>query len=267
MRSWRPPSSRRRSGGGLRGGLLRGLHGFGALEHGLHDVVIARTAAQIAVEVRAHVRFGQARTRVRERHRAHHHAGRAEAALQAVAVAESGLHRMHRAVGGETFDRRHVHAVALHGERVARFDRAAVQMHGARAALGRVAADVRAGETPLLAQKLDQKRVRFDLGGHGLAVDREAEADRHGLSPVARSDARASRPGTTLGEDQGPAWPAFTTCPEMPPAIFRPARVRIGRRRMPRRGLGARDEDKSEGESGDEGPAGAVLFSAWNACC
>ena len=107
------------SSGGRCGGGRRGAHLFSACEHGLHDVVITGAAAQVAFEVRAHVGLGEVRIRRDERRRAHHHARRAESALQAVAFAERGLHRMQFAVLREPFDRGDVHAVALHGELVA----------------------------------------------------------------------------------------------------------------------------------------------------
>ena len=56
-----------------------------------------------------------------------------------------------------------VDAVRLHGEDVAGLDRAAVEMDGARAALRGVAADVRAGEPQLIAEKLDEQDVGFDV--------------------------------------------------------------------------------------------------------
>ena len=82
---------------------------------------------------------------------AHHHARRAETALQAVAFAKRGLHGMQRAVGREPFDGGDVGALGLHGEHVARLHGAAVQMDGAGAALRGVAADVGAGQAQLVA--------------------------------------------------------------------------------------------------------------------
>jgi hypothetical protein len=47
----------------------------------------------------------------------HHEAGRAEAALKAVTFVKRLLHGMQRcAIGGETFDGRHLVTLSLHGE-------------------------------------------------------------------------------------------------------------------------------------------------------
>jgi hypothetical protein len=62
---------------------------------------------------------------------------------------------MQRAVFGESFDGGDLCAFGLHCEDVAGFDRASVQMDSACAALGRIAADVRAGEPELIAKELD----------------------------------------------------------------------------------------------------------------
>jgi hypothetical protein len=56
-----------------------------------------------------------------------------------------------------------------------------VDVHGARAALRGVAADVRAGETQVVAQQLDQQRPRVDRGVDGLAVDGQRKRDGHVL--------------------------------------------------------------------------------------
>jgi hypothetical protein len=55
-------------------------------------------------------------------------------------------------------------------------------MHGARAALGGVAADVRAGQAQMLAQEIDEQRVGRDIGRDGLAVDAQRKRDGHGGS-------------------------------------------------------------------------------------
>ena len=79
--------------------------------------------------------------------RGHDHAGGAEAALQAVMLAERLLHRMQRrAVGGETLDGLDLVSIRHHRQRGAGFHRLAVEMHDAGAALRGVAADMGAGE-------------------------------------------------------------------------------------------------------------------------
>src|SRR6185437_4493680 len=137
-----------------------------ALLHRLDDVVIARATAKVTVERLADLRFGRALLLRCEPDRGHHHSGRAEAALQAVVLAEGGLHRMELAVGGgEALDRRDRGAVGLDREDVAALHGLSVDQHRARAALGGVAADVRAGELHAAAQEIDKERSGFDLGG------------------------------------------------------------------------------------------------------
>ena len=70
---------------------------------------------------------------------------RAIAALEAVVVDERGLHRMQIVTVRQALDRRDRVAVVHHGERQAGVDPAAVDQHGAGAALSVVAALFRAG--------------------------------------------------------------------------------------------------------------------------
>src|SRR6195952_2827967 len=84
----------------------RGLARLAELDR-LDDVVIARAAADVAVERFADLFLVGLRVVGEQLHRRHHHARRAEAALQAVAFAERRLHRMQlAALLREAFDRR-----------------------------------------------------------------------------------------------------------------------------------------------------------------
>ena len=62
---------------------------------------------------------------------------------------------------------------------VQRLHRPAVDVHRARAALAGVAADVRAGQSELLAQELDEQRPRIDGPADRLAVDGEGNGNVH----------------------------------------------------------------------------------------
>ena len=77
---------------------------------------------------------------------AHDLARRAEAALEAVMVDEGGLHRMQRVAVGQALDGGDLGAVVADRERQAGIDPAAVDQHGAGAALAAVAAFLGAGE-------------------------------------------------------------------------------------------------------------------------
>src|SRR6185295_9155914 len=74
---------------------LRNFHLAGGIQHRLDDVVIAGAAADIALELLPHGGLVEAAAVARhDVDRAHDHARRAIAALQAVIVAECRLHRM-----------------------------------------------------------------------------------------------------------------------------------------------------------------------------
>jgi hypothetical protein len=77
---------------------------------------------------------------------------------------------VHFAVDGQALDGGHAGAVCLHRQHVAGLHRAAVQVDGAGAALGGVAAHVRAGEAQLLAQELDEKGVGSTWASTGLPL-------------------------------------------------------------------------------------------------
>src|SRR5438045_7639553 len=62
------------------------------------------------------------------------HSRRAIAALQAVLLPKTFLHRMQCAVGRESFDRRHVRSVSLDRKHRARLHRLSIDKHSARAA-------------------------------------------------------------------------------------------------------------------------------------
>ena len=109
--------------------------------------------------------------------RRHDHARRAEAALQAVIVAERRLHRMQLVALGEAFDGGDVGAVGLTDQHGAGLDRPAVDMHDAGAALAGVAADMGAGQAQMLAQQMDKQGAVLDIGRDRLAVHRQFDVD------------------------------------------------------------------------------------------
>src|SRR5215475_13284088 len=101
--------------------------------------------------------------------RAKNHAGRAEAALQAVHHAKAFLQCRQRAVGiGHALDGRDIRALRLHGEHGAALHAHAVDIDGAGAAMGGLAADMGAGHLQVLADEMHEQRARldeaFDLG-------------------------------------------------------------------------------------------------------
>jgi hypothetical protein len=78
---------------------------------------------------------------------------------------------MELAVPGKSFDRRDLHAVGLDAEHRAGLHGLAVHQNRARPTRGRIAADVRAGETETLAQHVHEKLAGLDLEVVAYAVD------------------------------------------------------------------------------------------------
>src|SRR5262249_59884000 len=88
---------------------------------------------------------------------------RAEAALQAVAVAEGRLHLRKAAVGrGDAFDRRDFCAIGLDGEHEARTHGGAVDQHCAGPAHTVLTSEVRTGEPAPIAEEVGQGQTRLD---------------------------------------------------------------------------------------------------------
>ena len=124
--------------------------------------------------------------------RGQQHAGRAEAALQAVVAPEGRLQRMERAVLHQALDGRDLGAVGLHRQHQARARGLAVHQHRAGAADAVLAADVRAGEREVLPQEVDEQLADGAPPGARHAVDREPDRRLgHDVAPaIARFSAR-----------------------------------------------------------------------------
>src|SRR5258705_3407734 len=93
------------------GSFCVGMHRANSLNDGRDDVLVTRTAADVACEPVAHrlgrglgIEFG-------EIDRTHDHSWRTESALQSVLLVESLLHRMQAAGRRQAFDAGHRRAV------------------------------------------------------------------------------------------------------------------------------------------------------------
>src|SRR6185369_3472873 len=140
---------------------------------------------------------GRIRVAGEEVARRHDHAGRAEAALEAVLRPEPFLEGVERAVRGlHALDRPDVRAIRLDGEHRAALHRLAVDRDGARTALAGVAADVGAGELQVLAQELDEHPSGLDIPLSWLSVDDERDVLDHvrSLLPRIRIGGRPTGP-------------------------------------------------------------------------
>src|SRR5450432_3205784 len=155
-----------------RSGEIGVRHRLGARRDRQNDVLVAGAAAEIAFELFADGVIAEIVSfAVDHIDRGHDHAGGAETALQAVMLSERLLHRMQGgAVGGQALDGPDLVPVSHDRERGAGFDRLAVEMHDAGAALRGVAADMGAGQPQIFTQKLHQQGARVDIVFYGIAV-------------------------------------------------------------------------------------------------
>src|SRR5260370_37760207 len=149
----------------------RGAHRLGRALHGLDDVHVARTPAEVAFEALPDLVLGRVRVLVQEVGGRHDETRRAVAALQAVLVPERLLDRVQLAVFGHALDRGQALALGLDRKHGAALDGFAVDQDRARAALARVAADTASGEPELVAQVVHEQESRLDLSLVLAAVD------------------------------------------------------------------------------------------------
>src|SRR5437867_11889237 len=89
-------------------------HRLGGGLHGLDDVDVTRTPAEVALEALADLVFGRVGVLLEKVGRGHDEAGRAVTALQPVLVPESLLDRLELTVLVHAFDCRNPAAVRLH---------------------------------------------------------------------------------------------------------------------------------------------------------
>src|SRR5882762_9814158 len=174
---------------------LRLAHFLGRVLHGLDDIHIARAAAQIPADGLADLLLARIPVAYEERARGHQHARRAESALQTVLLGEALLHRMELARLLQALDRGDLGAVGLHREHGAGFDRLAVEVHRAGAAMARIAAHVRARHPEHFADKMHEQKARLDFRLAHRAVDGHADlVHRHGqLLPARCTAVRSAR--------------------------------------------------------------------------
>src|SRR3954462_8325549 len=166
------------------------LHLLGGVLDGLHDVHVPGAAAEISGDGLPDLRLARVLVAIEERAARQHHSRRAVAALQAVLLPESFLHGVELSVLLEPLDGGDLAPVGLHREERARLHRLSVEQHGARAAMARVATDVRSRHPQVLAQEVDEEQPRLDLPLLGLSVDGHLDAMRtHGYLLPARSTA------------------------------------------------------------------------------
>src|SRR5438105_2110782 len=152
---------------------------------GLDDRTIAGAAAQVARQRVVDIAPSRPARRLVEREQRHHEAGRAKAALRAVALDHRLLHRMQSAVlAAQAFDGDKRLAVERWHELDARIDSAIAQRavvdfrrdNGARAAIAFGAAFFRARASAIFAQVLKHGARRIHVAERDdLAVERKTD--------------------------------------------------------------------------------------------
>jgi hypothetical protein len=141
------------------------------------DVLIASAPAEITLEPGADAFLGRLRLMPKQFQRAHDHARGAETALQGVMLAERRLQRMLGITRlAQALDRVDRCSVRLNGQDRARLHGAAVEVYSARAALGRVATDMRARDAEVIPQEVHEQLPGLDLSLPPLAVDGNGDA-------------------------------------------------------------------------------------------
>ena len=105
--------------------------------------------------------------------RRHHHARRAEAALQAVMLLEGRLHGMQIATGRDPLDRGDRRSRGLDGQDRTALDRLAVHVNDAGSALRGVAAHMRSRQTKFLANEMHEQGAILALSAHCPAIHRQ----------------------------------------------------------------------------------------------
>src|ERR687890_2914580 len=119
---------------------------------GLHDVLVARAAAQVPFQAFPYLPLRRVGILLQEADGGHDRAGRTVAALEPVRLVESLLHRMPHTILRDTPDRGDLVPVGLHREDRATLDRLAVDVDGASPATGRVASSMHAPDPKVLPE-------------------------------------------------------------------------------------------------------------------
>src|SRR5689334_12244959 len=102
------------------------------------------------------------------------HTGRTEAALQRMMLAEARLKGREGLIVRKPFDRDDFAVLSLHREHQAAADRLAIEEHCAGTTNPVLAADMRPGQSQLMAQAIGKRQARLDRNLDLMTVDLEA---------------------------------------------------------------------------------------------
>ena len=163
-------------------------------QHRPHDLPVARAPAQHPAERIEHLRLGRRAWPVEQGARRHQHARRADPALRRAVLVERPLQPAQATVLRQPLDRGNRAASHLAERHQAGADLLSVQQHRAGAAIPRVAADLGAGQSEMVAE-----HAREPGGGRRIDLDRppvDEETVRLG---------RAATGGRTIRFNRAPA--------------------------------------------------------------
>src|SRR5829696_1468231 len=188
---------------------------------GLHDVLVARAAAQVPFQAFPYLLLRRVRILLQEADRGHDHARRAVATLETVRLVESLLHRMPHTVLCDAPDGGDLMPVSLHRKNRTRLDRLPVDVDRAGPATGRVAPRMHAPDPKVLPEMVEQEQPRFHLSHVGLAVYRHLDPTQ----PSLLSRKWTQRPYDPPEIHVLPAFPrplsTYLQTPPLPPDIQR----------------------------------------------
>ena len=136
-------------------------------------MLIPGAAAQVAGDGLTDLFFGRVGVFFQEGDQRHQKAGGAVAALDGVGFPEGFLQGMQVVRRAQPFDGHNLVAVGLHGEHQAGTDRLAVEQDGTGPAHAMLAADVGAGQSQIVAQKVAQQQPWL----HGPLIFRAVDGD------------------------------------------------------------------------------------------
>src|SRR5829696_10349951 len=149
--------------------------------NGLHDVLVTRATAQIPFQAFPYLLLRRVGILLEEADGGHDHAWRAVAALQAVRLVKSLLHRMPQSVLPDSPDRGDLMPVGLHRKDRATLDRLTVNVDRAGPATGSVASSMHAPDPKVLPEMMQQQQPRLHLSHVGVPVHRHLDPTQPSL--------------------------------------------------------------------------------------
>jgi hypothetical protein len=169
--------------------LLRSwVHFRGCGFNGFNDVLVARAAAEIALESVPDIVPRGVGIAPEQLIGCDNHAGRAEAALQAVFLPKALLQRVQIAIGPQAFNGGDFCTVSLDGKQGAGFCGLPVQQHGAGAAQGSFATNVGSRKPCNFTKVMHQQHARLNVVLTPRAV--YVDSDSHLAAPFEEKSAR-----------------------------------------------------------------------------